>query len=64
VNVLSVFDVKEQVSEAAAFALTAGGIGASRFTNPSEALQQISASRILDQVGLNRVENIESGCSG
>src|SRR5580693_651404 len=53
------FDVQEQISKAAAFSLTAGGMGATRFANPSQALQQVSANRILQQVGLNRVENIE-----
>jgi hypothetical protein len=60
VNLASVFQVQEAVSESASFSFAAGRIRASRLANPSQALHQVSASRIVEQVGLNRVKDIES----
>jgi hypothetical protein len=63
-NVVSIFQVQEQIPEATALSLSSGRIGASSFANTSEALHQISTGRILEQVGLDRVENVQSQCSG
>jgi len=59
-NLISIFQVQEQISEAAPFSLTALRIRTSRLANPSQSLHQISPLWILNQVGLNRIKDIQS----
>ena len=58
-NVLPHSQVKIKISQTTTFSLATLRIGSPRFANPSEARNQTSAFRIAEQIGLNRIENLD-----
>lgn len=59
-NVLPHLQVRIKISQTTTLSLATAGIAGSRFANHSEARNQAPTFRIVEQIGLNRSENLDS----
>jgi hypothetical protein len=60
VDVMSAFQIEIEETISAPLSFTSNGIRASRFPNPSEPLHEVTTDRIVEKIGLNEAEHIQS----
>ncbi len=57
---MSAFQIEVEETISAPLPFTSNGIRASCFANPSEPLHEVTTDRIVEKIGLNEAEHIQS----
>jgi hypothetical protein len=58
------FQIEVEKAIPAPFSFTSNGIRASCFSDSSEPLDKVTTNRIVEKIGLNETQHIQTCCSG
>jgi hypothetical protein len=64
VDMTTGFQIEVENAIPAPFSFTSSGIRASCFPDSSEPMDKVTANRIVEKIGLNETQHIQSCCSG